>query len=67
MPEGSFEEAGTYYEAQRGAARARDRGESGEFLHWTKVAAEIARISIDAEMDIAVVETIVLRELNGPT
>lgn len=60
-----FEEAGAYYEAQRRAARARARADGGEFLHWTKVAAEIARISPDAEMDIAVVKTIVERELSG--
>lgn len=62
-----FEGAGAYYQAQRRAARARARGDGGEFLHWAKVAAEVARISPDAEMDIAVVEGIVQRELNGPT
>ncbi|MCT9000293.1 hypothetical protein [Chelativorans intermedius] len=46
------EEANVYYEAQRRAAQARVRGETAEFYHWAKVAAEIARISLQAEMDI---------------
>ena len=51
-----------YYEAQRLAARAREI-EDGQFLHWAKVAAEVARIDPSAEMDIDVVKSIVDREL----
>ena len=56
-----------YYEAQRLAARARAI-EDGQFLHWAKVAAEVARIEPSAEMDIDVVKSIVDRELRhrGP-
>lgn len=56
------EEANAYYEAQRRAARARVRGEKAEFYHWAKVAAEIARISPVAEMDIEKVTAIVAEE-----
>lgn len=56
------EEANAYYEAQRRAARARVRGERTEFYHWAKVAAEIARISPQAEMDIEMVTAIVAEE-----
>lgn len=48
-----------YYEAQRLAARARAAGKGSEFIHWAKVAAEVARISPRARMDIAVVRAIV--------
>jgi hypothetical protein len=34
-----------YYEAQRRAARARASHDGVDFLHWAKVAAEVARIS----------------------
>lgn len=56
-----------YYEAQRLAARSRAI-EGGQFLHWAKVAAEVARIEPTAEMDIDVVQSIVDRELRyrGP-
>lgn len=53
------DDAGSYYEAQRLAARAKTSGQAGEFLHWAKVAAEVARISPRAEMDLAVVQAIV--------
>lgn len=56
------EEVGAYYEAQRRAARARVRGEKAEFYHWAKVAAEIARISPRAEMELDVVRAIVAEE-----
>lgn len=56
------EEANAYYEAQRRAARARVRGEKAEFYHWAKVAAEMARISPQAEMDIDRVTAIVADE-----
>jgi hypothetical protein len=56
-------EAGAYYEAQRRAARARAQGAGGEFLHWAKAAAEVARIAPNAEMDASVVRAIAEREL----
>jgi hypothetical protein len=49
-------------EAQRRAARARARGDKADFYHWAKVAAEIARISPQAEMDIQMVTAIVAEE-----
>ncbi|OYU86396.1 MAG: hypothetical protein CFE29_28570 [Bradyrhizobiaceae bacterium PARB1] len=54
---------GAYYEAQRRAARARALGASGDFLHWAKTAAEIARIAPNAEMDITVIKKIADEEL----
>ncbi|NKC23509.1 hypothetical protein HED50_23620 [Ochrobactrum oryzae] len=51
-----------YYEAQRLAATSRAI-EDGQFLHWAKVAAEVARIEPSAEMDIDVVRSIVDHEL----
>jgi hypothetical protein len=54
---------GAYYEAQRRAARARAQGNKGEFAHWAKTAAEIARIAPNAEMYISVVRSIVDEEL----
>lgn len=51
-----------YYEAQRLAARSRAI-EDGQFLHWAKVAAEVARIEPSAAMDIDVVQSIVDHEL----
>ena len=53
------DEPAAYYEAQRLAARARASGQAGEFVHWAKVAAEVARISPRSHMDIAVVQAIV--------
>jgi len=53
------DEPGAYYEAQRLAARARASGHAGEFIHWAKVAAEVARISLLAQMELAVVQAIV--------
>ncbi len=57
------DETGAYYEAQRLAARARASGQAGEFIHWAKVAAEVARISPRAQMDLAVVQAIVHDEM----
>jgi hypothetical protein len=51
-----------YYEAQRRAARARVRGNGQEFFHWAKVAAEVARMTPQAEMDIDVVQAIAVEE-----
>ena len=50
-----------YYDAQRAAARARFAGDGRAFLHWAKVAAEVARIS-DAPMDYEIVKHIVDEE-----
>lgn len=58
----AVEETNAYYEAQRRATRARLRGDKSEFYHWAKVAAEVARISPQAEMDIAVLRHIVAEE-----
>ncbi|MFC5506959.1 hypothetical protein [Bosea massiliensis] len=58
-----IDEFEAYYAAQRLAARARADGLSGEFLHWTKVAAEVARISPRANMNLASVQAIVDEEL----
>lgn len=49
--------ATAYYDAQRIAARARLSGDFRAFIHWARVAAEIARIS-DNPMDIEVVQAI---------
>lgn len=59
-----LEEANAYYEAQRRAARARARKNRAEFLHWAKVAAEIARISPEADMDPVVLRGVVEKELD---
>lgn len=59
------DERGAYYAAQRLAARSRATGDGGAFLHWTKVAAEVARLSPNAEMDLATVQAIVDAELNA--
>lgn len=50
-----------YYEAQRLAAQARFAGEADEFIHWSRVAAEVAKLS-NNPMDIKVVQTIVAEE-----
>jgi hypothetical protein len=52
------DEPNAYYTAQRLAARLRATGDQSGFFHWTKVAAEVARRSSVAEMDISVVEEI---------
>ena len=52
-----------YYAAHWLAARARANGVTGEFVHWTKVAADVARISSRAEMDLATVQAIADEEL----
>ncbi|MHA7883843.1 hypothetical protein [Nitratireductor rhodophyticola] len=44
------------------ATRARVRGNRAEFYHWAMVAAEIARISPQAEMDIEMVTAVVAEE-----
>lgn len=57
--------ANAYYEAQRRAVRARRRGDRAAFYHWGKVAAEVARISPMAEMDIEVLRAVVDEEQRG--
>lgn len=59
-----LDEPGAYYAAQRFAARSRAAGDRAEFYHWAKVAAEVARRSPIAEMDLAVVERIAAEELD---
>lgn len=50
-----------YYDAQRAAARARFSGDGQAFLHWARVAAEVARIS-QAPMNFETVQAIVDEE-----
>lgn len=57
------DERNAYYTAQRLAARSRAAGDPNGFFHWAKVAAEVARSSGAAEMDYAVVQSIVSEEL----
>ncbi len=57
--------AEAYYTAQRLGARSRFRGDRDGFWHWSKVAAEVARISPEVEMDMAVVERIAEEERQG--
>jgi hypothetical protein len=61
--EGNEPEA--YYTAQRLAARSRAIGDQLGFFHWTKVAAEVARRSSIAKMDISVVDGIVSDEFEN--
>ena len=58
----STEDVGAYYEAQRRATRSRLGGDRGEFFHWVKVAAEVARLSPAVEMDLAVLRDLVAAE-----
>ena len=53
-----------YFEAQRRAATARTRGDTAGFWHWSKVAAEVARICPIAEMDLETLKSVVDRELD---
>jgi hypothetical protein len=57
------DERNSYYSAQRLAARSRASGDVNGFFHWSKVAAEVAQRSRVAEMDFAVVQSIVRAEL----
>lgn len=57
------DERTAYYEAQRCAARARAEGDTKAYLHWAKVAAEIARISSVASMDIEIVRNVIDAEV----
>lgn len=56
------DEVNAYCEAQRRAARAWVRSDRAEFYHWAKVAAEVARIALLAEMDIDIVGAVVREE-----
>jgi hypothetical protein len=53
------EETNAFYEAQRRATRYRVRGDKAEFYHWTKVAAEIVRLSPQVKMDFDVLKHLV--------
>lgn len=57
-------ERNAYYDAQRLAARCRFRGDGPGFLHWATVAAEVARRSPIAEMDMRTVQAIVDDEMS---
>jgi hypothetical protein len=61
------DEAAAYYEAQRLTARARAAGDAAAFVHWARVAAEVAGISPRAQMDPAVLNGIVDAELRCST
>lgn len=52
-----------YYEAQRRAAHARTQHDRPAFWHWAKVAAEVARLSPEVEMDLGIVQAVA----NGET
>ena len=54
------DEVNAYYEAQRRATRARRRGDRAEFYHWAKVAAQVARLTPLARMDIETLRAIVV-------
>jgi len=56
------EESNAYYQAQRRATLYRMRGDKVEFYHWAKVAAEVARISPEVEMNIVTLRAIVSEE-----
>lgn len=56
------DECNAYYDAQRLAARSRFRGDGKAFLHWASVAAEVARLSPIAEMDMRTLQAIVDEE-----
>ncbi|KGF67683.1 hypothetical protein LL06_20890 [Hoeflea sp. BAL378] len=58
----SADPVNSYYNAQRAAIRCRCAGQVDEFMHWSKVAAEVARIEPRAEMDFAKVQAINDRE-----
>jgi len=47
-----------YYDAQRLVARSRAMGNESGFWHWSKVAAEVARLSDQAGMDMTTVKAI---------
>lgn len=56
------EETNAYYEAQRRATRSRMRADKTEYWHWAKVAAEVARLSPEVEMDLTTLRAIVAEE-----
>lgn len=58
----STEEMTAYYEAQRRVTWFRVRGDKAEYWHWAKVAAEIARLSPQVEMDLTTLRAIVAKE-----
>lgn len=54
----SSDPVNAYYNAQRMAARCRCSGKADDFLHWSRVAAEVARIEPRAAMDFKTVQAI---------
>jgi len=56
------EETNAYYEAQRRATRARVGRNRSEFYHWAKVAAEVAWLSPQVDMNLTVLKHIVDEE-----
>ena len=54
---------GCWPPTNRRAAAARSRRDADEFWHWSKVAAEVARICPAAEMDIEKLKSLVDREI----
>lgn len=57
------DELAAHREAQRLAARAKASRDADAFVPWANVAAEVARISPRAQMDLSVVQAIVDAEL----
>lgn len=45
--------------------RSRAQGNAGDYWHWAKVASEVARIELRAEMDFEVVKAIADQETTG--
>jgi hypothetical protein len=56
------DESNAYYNAQRLAARARNRKDTATAWHWAKVASEVARLSSVAGMDWDIVNRIAAEE-----
>lgn len=59
-------EPGAFYEAHRRATRLRMRGDAAGFRHWICVAAEVAKLSPVAEMDVNALKKVVDREYDRP-
>jgi hypothetical protein len=61
------DERNAYYDAQRLAARCRAAGDTAGFVHWAKAAADVARVSSVADMNMSVVDAIVTEEMHRGT
>ena len=59
-------EPGAFYEAHRRATRLRMSGDAAGFRHWICVAAEVAKLSPVAEMDVSALKKVVDREYDRP-